>query len=382
MTASKKASPLFIAWMGFLGIVILAGLYVTYRLFTDGLGLLGLNNVMIWALPTVAYIYLTGASFGLCIVSTIAVLFGGSQIEPIAKRSVFLAIAAMTGGLVALVLHLGSPLNAIHMLLSPNLNSPFVWVAFFYAVYLISLLAEFLQIHRGKWNAKATKVFSLLALLAALGFHSSVGSVFGLTAGRPGYAGAVNPLYFPLAALVTGFALALLFNLLYHVVANGELTEQQEAMYNWLGGLLAGLLGVLLLLTFWKTLTGLYSDVAGSQVFEHMFGTLAFQLQLWIGLVVPFLMMVVPAVRKTTAGKVVAAVLVLLGMFIGRLELVLGGLMVPVGPQAVEFPSFVDPQHTIWAWLVVAVSLAVALLIYTLGERYLNLDAAPEAVAH
>ena len=382
MTASKKASPLFIVWIAILALVILVGFYATYRLFTDGLGLLGLNNVMIWALPTTAYIFFTGASFGLCIVSSIGVLFGGKHIEPIAKRSVFLAIATMTGGLVALVLHLGNPLNAIHMLLSPNLSSPFTWVTFFYAVYLVALVVEFVLLHRGNWSGTATKAFSLLALLAAFGFHSSVGSVFGLTASRPGYAGAINTIYFPLAALVTGLALAILFNLLFQILANGELNDEQRDLYNWLASAFALLLGILLLLTFWRTVTGLYGDGAGSEVFEHLFATAAFQFQLWLGQVVPFAMMVIPAIRKTAAGKIVATILVLLGMFVGRLELVIAGLMVPVGPRAVEFPAFVEPNHTVWSWLVVAFCLAVALLIYSLGEQYLNLSDAPEATAH
>ncbi len=166
------------------------------------------------------------------------------------------------------------------------------------------------------------------------------------------------------------------------MLANGGLSGEQTKMYNWIASLFAGLLAVLLLFTFWKTVNGLYNGGAGSEVFGHIFGSLAFQAQLWLGQVVPFLMMAIPAVRKTSAGKIVAAVLVILGMFIGRFELVTVGLMVPVGPRAVEYPPFVEPHSTIWAWLVVVFSLAVALLIYALGERYLKLDAAPETAAH
>ena len=374
MIEAKRVSPLFIGWVAALGVVILAGLITTYQIFSVGLGVLGLNDVVVWALPTAAYIYFTGASFGLCILSTIPILFGVKHFEPIAKRAVFLAIATLLGGLIALVLHTGSPLNAIYVLLSPNPTSPFAWVMIFYSIYLVALLAEFRQMHQGDGDGKAVRFFSAVALLAALGFHSSVGSVFGLTASRPAFSGALFPLYFPLAALVTGFAAAILANLLYQQFTREELAKNQSALFDTLAKVFAGLLGILLLFTFWKTAVGLYSTGTGFEVFEHMIGTWTFHFQIWVGLMVPFLLMLIPSLRKSNVSKGVASALVLVGIFMGRIELVESGLTVPLGPRAFEFSSFVTPNHTIWGWLVAAFSLAVILLLYTFGERYLKLN--------
>ena len=61
-----------------------------------------------------------------------------------------------------------------------------------------------------------------------------------------------------------------------------------------------------------------------------------------------------------------------------HMEILLAGQSHPVGPKAEQFPEFVRYFPSIWEWLVFVFALSVILLLYTLGERYLRLDATPE----
>jgi molybdopterin-containing oxidoreductase family membrane subunit len=109
-----------------------------------------------------------------------------------------------------------------------------------------------------------------------------------------------------------------------------------------------------------------------------MLGSGWYHLALWIGLVIPLLLIAMPTVRTATWGKVTAAALFLVGMFAGRLEMVLSGLVMPTGPKAEGQPPFASYWPTIWEVYVFVSALAVLLFIYTLGERKLKLAEVPE----
>jgi molybdopterin-containing oxidoreductase family membrane subunit len=103
-----------------------------------------------------------------------------------------------------------------------------------------------------------------------------------------------------------------------------------------------------------------------------------YHLALWVGLVIPLVLIAMPSVRQAAWAKVTAAVLFLVGMFAGRLEMVLSGLVMPTGPKAEGQPTFVSYWPTIWEVFVFASALAVLLLVYTLGEQHLKLSETPE----
>jgi molybdopterin-containing oxidoreductase family membrane subunit len=88
--------------------------------------------------------------------------------------------------------------------------------------------------------------------------------------------------------------------------------------------------------------------------------------------------MLLPEIRKSDWGKITAGFLVLLGMFAGRLEFVLSGVIRPLGQMAEGRPEFVSYMPTVYELFVALAGFSVMFMIYTLGERYLKLEAAPE----
>ncbi|RKZ05452.1 polysulfide reductase NrfD, partial [bacterium] len=128
--SAKKG--LFSIWMAILGIIILIGLYTTYKLFTTGHVLFNTNDVIIWSLPLGVYIYLALASSGLTILAALPLVFGIRKYEPFAKRLVFLAIATLCGAFVSIGLELGNVFHMIYIMFSPNLSSPIWWMGAIY----------------------------------------------------------------------------------------------------------------------------------------------------------------------------------------------------------------------------------------------------------
>jgi molybdopterin-containing oxidoreductase family membrane subunit len=113
--------------------------------------------------------------------------------------------------------------------------------------------------------------------------------------------------------------------------------------------------------------------------FEHAFGAWrALHTEVLIGLFLPFILMCIPSVRVSSNGKLLTSALVFLGTLAYHMEILLAGQSRPVGPKAEHYPEFISYFPSIWEWLVFMFALAVMLLLYTLGERYLKLAEAPE----
>lgn len=372
MATTRRASSLFVIWMVVLGIAVLAGLYTTYKVLTMGHVLYSANDIVVWTLPLAVYAFFALTSTGLALVASVPLVFKIQQYEPMAKRATLLAIAALLAAFVSMFLELGSPWNLVNFLTSPNPSSTLWWLGILYTFYLVFLLAMLWSMRTGK----SSRALSVLVFLFAILIPSTLGATFGLTEARPIYFGEFLPVYFPVTALLTGLAVFVLVSLAFYHFARSGLSEAQAMLYNELGKILGVVIGITLLFFVWRSIVGLYAAAPEYEAFKRLVSSWPYHVQLWLGLAVPFILMVMPAVRRTITGKVVAAVLVLLGVFVGLVVLVESGLVIPVGPFAVEIPTLVIPIHTIWEWLVVAFAFAVMLLLYTLGEKYLKLDPA------
>jgi molybdopterin-containing oxidoreductase family membrane subunit len=360
---------LYIGWIAALGIVILAGLFTTYRIFTVGHVIFGATNVLFWTLPLAAYAFFALTSTGLAFVASIPLVFGIKRYEPVAKRAVLLAIAALIAAFISLVLELGSPWNMVKYLTSPNVTSTLWWMGVLYGIYLVFLLATF-------WKMRTA--LCVIAFLFALAASSTLGATFGLTESRPVFFGGFMPVYFPLIALLCGLAAIVLVSLAYYRFAREGLPEEQVPLFNELGKVFWFVIGIALLLFVWRTIVGFSGTHPELVAFEHIVGSWLYHFVLWLGLVVPFILMTIPSVRVTIWGKVASSALVLLGMFAGHMESLLAGQLIPPGPMGLGVLEIVTYAPTIWEWLVVAFALAVMLLLYTLGERYLKMEVAPK----
>jgi len=363
-------------WYGLLGLGILLGLLTAYRvLIGTGFVLYAKTDILVWTMPIAAYVFFSLTSSGLAFISSIPVVFGIKRYQPLEKRTAFLEIAVLFAAFTCLLLHLGSPQKLYYYLFSPNLASPLWWLGMLYGLYLIVLLLSFRKIHK----AQVSKVLGIFTFIIAIATSTALGWLFGLPDARPVYNANFLAMYFPLTGFASALAAVLLFSLAYHQFAKIPLSEGDKNLYDDLSKLF-GLAMILTLIFFiWRTIVGGASATALEFAgFRHMLGSGWYHLALWVGLVIPLLLLAMPSARQATWGKVTAAVLFLIGMFAGRLEMVLSGLVMPTGPKAEGQPPFVSYWPTIWEVFVFVSALAVLLFIYTLGERNLKLSEVSE----
>ncbi len=362
-------------WIGLLGLGILLGLWTTFKVYSDGFTLYAKTDVLVWTLPLSTYIFFSLTSAGLAFVSSFPVVFGIKRYEVIEKRTVYLEIAVLLGSFVCLLLHLGAPLNVVYILLSPNPASPLWWLAILYGAYFVLLLSAFWRIHIGS----ISKTLGMLIFIIAIFTSTTLGWLLGMTDARPALNASFFSFYFPLTGLASGMAALLLFTMVYYRLANQSLSTEREALFNEfarLMGIVAGVIGVLFL---WRTISGGISSTAVEyQAFKHMIGSIPYNIEFWLGLVAPTVLMLVPKIRATIGGKMTASTLLLVGMFAGRLEFVLSGVVRPLGQMAEGRPQIVSYLPTVYEVFVALFGFSVMLLVYSLGERYLKLEAVPD----
>lgn len=362
-------------WFGLLGVGILLGLWTAFKVYTVGFTLYAKTDVLVWTLPLSTYIFFSLTSAGLAFVSSIPVVLGVRRYDIIEKRTVFLEIAVLLGSFVCLILHIGSPLKIIYIFLSPNFSSPLWWLAMLYHVYFVVLLSAFWRIH----TAKVNKILGITIAVIAVGTSTTLGWLMGMTDARPALNASFFSVYFPLTGFGSGIAVLLLFSIVYERIAGRQVPEKSADLYNELARLMGIIAGVVLILFLWRSVIGGISSTSEEmRAFKHMIGSIPYHIELWLGLAIPTLMMLVPSIRQTFGGKVTASFLMLVGMFAGRLEFVLSGVIRPLGQMAEHRPEFVSYMPSLYEIFVALAGFSVMLLVYTLGDRYLKLQAAPE----
>ena len=378
----KGKNGLYYTWMAVLGIAIIAGLVTALKLFIQGHGLFNANDVLIWTLPLGVYIFLALASSGLTLLSALPLVFGVKEYEPLAKRMIFLAIATLCGAFVSVGLELGSVFSMIYIMLSPNLASPIWWMGAIYSLELVILIVKFWKMHTGDWRSGFSKALGVASFLCALVAPLMIGSVFGITESRVTYFGPVMPIYCLLMAILSGLALFMLYSMIYHKVTGEQLSGAQATVYDDLGKIFMYVTGTVVLFTLLKFAIESSTTIPEFLVyhrFEHAFGAWrVFHTEVILGLFLPFILMFISSVRSATGGKILTSALIFAGTLAMQMEILLAGQSRPVGPKAEQYPEFISYFPSIWEWLVFIFALAVMLLLYTLGERYLKLAEASE----
>jgi Ni/Fe-hydrogenase subunit HybB-like protein len=379
MNGNKSLYPI---WLGVLGVALLAGAVAGVFIFIQGHVLFNANDVLIWTLPLGVYIFLALSSSGLTLLSALPLVFGIKKYEPFAKRLVFLAIATLCGGFVSIGLELGSIFHMIYIMLSPNLSSPIWWMGAIYSVELAVLALKFWKMHTGDYHSSLSKLLGTASFVLALIAPLMIGSVFGLTESRATYFGPMMSIYCLLMAVLSGTALFILYSMVVgRVTANASSGEYAAVVYDDFTLILTYAAGIVVAFTLLKIAIESSTTIPAFLVyhrFEHLFGSIGvFGSEVILGLFLPFVLLLIPAVRGSVGGRVLASALIFVGSLARHMEILLAGQSHPVGPKAEQFPQYVQYVPSVWELLVLVFALAVMLLLYTLGERYLKLSEAP-----
>jgi molybdopterin-containing oxidoreductase family membrane subunit len=355
--------------------LVAAGGFVLSQLMTVGhTAYSGDSRGIFWGLPIVTYDFFLLSSTGLAMLASAWTVFRLPAFEPIARRSILLAMAALAGGVAALFMELGAPMKAMLLIpFSGTTSAPLfwkVWGVIFYSLGLAWLLFTWLL----PKAAQPPKAAAVLAFVAAVYITFVAGGVYGWMAMRPFWFGGEMSLAFMVEALLGAVTFIIIFTHLAAGFNTQRIPEKTRALFSGpLGGLFAVLMIAHAFFVISRLIAGLWSNADGMQVWHYLWSRPMFQVELWIGLGLPIVLTVVPGLRKSLSLQLLAAVVALVALFVARYDFVIGGQMVALfkGSWSHGLLSY-TPSLTEWAVLATAVFLAN--VVNALGEKQLALD--------
>ena len=322
----------------------------------------GLENAY-WGLLIVTYPFISGLVAGSFVVSSLSHVFRQRRFDSLAPLAVLVSLALLVTAPLTVLADARQPHVALTEIFTRD-HIPYSPLSMFIVVWLTYvglMLAELYFTFRvpnarlagtpargarfrrlltlGRLDASpaaAARDRRVLVYLSTFGivlaflFHGYIGFVFGATKARPLWATPLMPVLFIVSAMVSGIALMWLV----YILAAAFHRRRPEPEVT--SGLLRYLILFLLLDLFLDVvdiLTSAVPEYAADPTyygFYHLllhgeFAVSYLGVQLGGGVVVPLLLWLVPAVRRTRWGGALISSLVLVGVYAMRWNVVLGG---------------------------------------------------------
>ena len=363
------------ATIGILGILTLIGVaFGVHATIVGHEAAYGVSREVPWGLMLAAYVFFVVTSTGLCLVSSIGHVFGVEAFKPIAKRSVFLAIATIISGFLVIAFEIENPWRmAIYNVISPNLTSNIWWMGTLYGAYLFFMLIEFALLQAGQH--KTAGMFGLMGVIAGVAAHSNLGAVFGLLNAREFWHGPYMPIYFITSAMMSGCAAVIFFHWLAYTINGWKMSDKLVHSLQSVAKLGALLYVVIMFFTTWKMISGISGHPPGK--YEAMMALLTgpWAKNFWIGevamgLVIPFV--IILAVRaKNIPAMAIGSAASIAGIFFMRYDLVVVGQIVPGFHELniVDLPELFSYTPTLSEYMITLAGFTFCGLLFMLGER-------------
>ncbi len=360
------------------GIGLVLGLVAAMALLSGGHTTFNTSSTLVWGLPVSSYVFFVLTSTGLTFVASLAMVFGMKDFYPIAKRCVWGALVTLIIGFISLGLEIGNPLRMLWAIpTNMAVTSPLWWMGLFYLTYMVLLIMKFLLINKGDWDSPQSRFVGVASFVAVIIAHATLGSVFGMMAMRPFWYGPMVPVYFLITAFLSGLAFIMLFINLDYGVDQGNMSEgARKAMSQYVPTIFGIVLGLVIVFTLAKTATGLWTNAPEVKIpTVHQVSSLLFNFELLVGMILPFFLMLGKN-RSDAKTQVLAGGLVIIALFIGRYEYVVGGQLVPLFKGAWQ-PDLISYTPSMTEIGIVVLAVSVGILLYAFGDKKLSLSDTP-----
>lgn len=367
-----KPSPIAASLMLVGGVVgALSFALVFYMLFTEGHAAFNTSSDVAWGAPIAYYLFFLLASSGLSIIASLDTVFGVRVFYPIAKRCVWLAIITLVTGFSLLALELGHPFRMLWaMPTALQVHSPMWWMGVLYTIDLILLVIKFYQLHKGDWDSKFTHHLSVASFVVCILAPGTLGLVFGMMAMRPAWYSPVMPMYFILTGFATATALMVFIDSLSRrgpgVSASEHVIDEVVMPRLFFVALLA-----VVAMRFGQILTGLWSNFEGMEAHWRALQHPLFHVEVWVGFVLPLVLMSKVAWRANPLLQFIASVLFMIGIFSARLELLIVGQEVPLFKG--YWAGYTDYWPSLTEWMLLPLGAGMFLFLYGAGDWLLRL---------
>lgn len=370
--------------LGLLGLIVLAGVWAFSYMHHHGHYVTGMNNQIVWGVPHVFAIFLIVAASGAANIATIGTVFGKSIYQPLGRLSAFLAGSLLVGGLIVLLLDLGSIGHVIEMAKGAlNFKSIFAWNMILYSGF-IAIIAVYLwtMMDRRKPAKSLYKSVGIANMVWRFLLTMGTGSIFGFLVARQYYDAAILAPLFIVSSYVFGTAIYALV-----LMASFKMTGRElgDSVLNRLRYTLAIFIVLVLFFELVRHLTNLYATehhgveayiLAGDSKFTSMF----WYGQILLGSLVPMFLVWCRLLKNNRLALVLAATLAIIGGFFQLYVILIGGQSFPLilFPNAEVSSTFFDGVNNAYSATLAEILLglggfALALMLVVVGVKVLRL---------
>ncbi|WP_306536213.1 NrfD/PsrC family molybdoenzyme membrane anchor subunit [Geobacter sp.] len=342
------------------------------------------NEYIYWTIQIVMYPFMTGLVAGAFVLSSLYHVFGIKQLKDIARFSLVFSFALLPVAMIPLQLHLQHPERGIEVMLTPHFTSAIAAFGIAFSTYGMIVASELWFVYRrhfvetalalrakpdksplerfryllfstltlGAWDIsahalekdeKAVKIMATVGIPVACLLHGYAGFIFGSVKANALWTTPLMPFIFICSAVVSGIALCMLVYMVTMEIRklmagwkrkqdpslpSPEAIKSME-MYEitmtsrYLVYALIAALGLELLDLLFRDYAKFQSwEIVRSVIFGQDFVNI-FIVQYGLGNLVPLTLFLLP--RITAKRAAVATILVLMGVFMMRWNLVIGG---------------------------------------------------------
>lgn len=358
--------PKLTFWRAVLVVILATGFYSTLLRFAKGLGAAtALSDRFPWGL-WIGFDVLCGVGLaaGGFTLAAIVYLFHLERFRPIIRPTILTAFLGYALVAVALLYDLGRPYRIWHPMVMWNPHSVMFEVAWCVMLYLTVLALEFSPVVFERFGLerplKIVKSITIPLVIAGVLLstlhQSSLGSLYLIVPSKlhPYWYSPLLPIFFFVSAIGVGLAMVILES---NLSARAFGREIEMSLLVDLGKAMVVVMGVYGVLRF--------QDLVGRGALRNLrepsTETLLFALEMMLGLVFPLVLLFVRRVRQDREGLFAAAVLVITGFLLNRLNVSITGL--EASSKANYFPK--------WTEVAVTLSLVgVGFLVFGLAIRY------------
>ncbi len=360
------------------------------------------NEYIYWTIQIVMYPFMTGLVAGAFVLSSLYHVFGVKQLKEIARFSLVFSFALLPAATLPLLLHLQQPGRALEIMLTPHFTSAIAAFGVVFTTYALIVGSEIWFVYRryfvetanalrekrertfgesfrfrlyalltlGAWDIgpgalekdeKAVKVLAGIGIPVACFLHGYAGFIFGSVKANALWMTPLMPVIFICSAVVSGVALSILT-----YIATMELrkmiraakrrqdpalpgTEELKSVEMQVVSITVKYLIIFMILAITLELLDLifrgYTavkswDILRSVIYGKDFINI-FVLQYGLGNLLAFILLVLP--RPTVKRVVAGTLLVLLGVFMMRWNVVIGGQAF-----SASFAGYMEYRLPIW----------------------------------
>jgi Ni/Fe-hydrogenase subunit HybB-like protein len=366
----------FTFWKGVFLVIMLAGVYATYVRFRYGLGAsTNLSDQFPWGLwigfDVMCGVMLAAGGFTL----TAAVeIFNIKRWHSIMRPTILTAFMGYLLVCAALMYDLGLPWNIWHPLIMRNPHSVMFEVAYCVMLYTTVLALEFSPIvfERLGWKRALKAVRSVMIVLVILGVllstlhQSSLGTLYLIMPNKlhAFWYSPLLPVFFYISAIAVGLAMIIFESSMSSKYFGREL---ELPILRDMGRVLVVVLAIYGILRFEDLLHRGVLHLVFVPGYEQGF----FLLEIFLSVLIPLALLMVPKVRNSAQGLYLVAVLTLLGFVTNRLNIAITGVENSVGARY-------TPKWT--EVVITAMFVALGFAIFGFVAHYLPIF--PEEKAH